>query len=184
MIKRIKNRLAHVKSNSLRFRLVDNIWGYKAKNAKACMFYWVMIPTSLVASFFYGLIIFLYATLGAIGGFIIGRPADFKSINDDSHAPFHEYGYNPITKKTNMFALGNYVLAAMFIALIVLFQKLGLLRFFAFPPFWFIVGTTVGFVVVMLALGVGISFLVEKKGDAVKSGWNRICPDLVVEDTK
>ncbi len=47
-LKKLKGRLSHVKSSSWHFQFVEMVWKEGARNSKACSYYWVKFPTSML----------------------------------------------------------------------------------------------------------------------------------------
>ncbi len=76
LIEHLKNSLSHVKETRLDYKLVEYIWGESASRGKACSYYWVKIPSSVL---FLILAIVLASAVTAIGWFFGHIPTWFET---------------------------------------------------------------------------------------------------------
>jgi amino acid transporter len=116
-LRSLKTRLSTIPASSWRYRLTSFIWkGRRVKNAKACTFYWVMIPTSVIGLIGVGLFYLVLGTLAIIllavftvGGWLCGYTIGLiEDKGQNYHGPsepfFYPYRYHPRSGKTSKLA--------------------------------------------------------------------------------
>lgn len=192
----IKGRLAHVKETSWRYKLATLIWPEeKVNSSKACKFYWVIIPSSAILSILAGI---LFALVTSVGWFLGSTPTLIDNTNPSkgekpsSQAGFYKYKYSPRRGKFRRFAPWQYVMMLLVVVLTMTSIFSGkataggsaVLTFFThnlviwFGSWWW-----------TLALGalalLGFWWLgrtISSNRKRLSAVWNRLCPDLVVEE--
>jgi hypothetical protein len=198
----LKSRLAKVRSTSWRYKLVKSIWGSRTYDAKACVFYWIFIPTSLLVYLGIAILYVILVPLILIVGTPIALIAGFypvpKNILTMSGPPFKsyihknnewrkvtnkqevEYGYTPRYKYVKPTKMAPYkFMGPAIVGLLLLYA--------AFTVEWSVLSDIWQWIA--LGLGVGIlimvvAFLLQKNRSHVKSGWNKLCPDLEVVNSE
>lgn len=97
----IKARLARVRSTSLRYRFVTAWWDKDTiKRSKACKFYWVMMPTSLLGYILVSLWVFLWGLSWPIA-WLIGRSPNIKKVIHSNGGWVKFYGGYKCSPRTN-----------------------------------------------------------------------------------
>ncbi len=187
-----KNYLSHVRETSWHYKLVKSVWGQKAPEGKACSYYWLKLPSSLLALAGLFLFVVIFGTLVIGGGWFFGFiPTIFKTedpylksyLADHYREPsWYPYGYTSKGKKRHIFPWQ--------VALVGIFFALSYYLGFENQTAGAVVGISTGSVVGgFLVLGVFI-FLISKSWKtpalvsarkSVKSAWDKACPPLVVE---
>lgn len=76
-LKEFKNRLAQIRQDSWHYQLVQE-WGFDVPN-KACAYYWVCIPSALLAKVAATILYVIFAVFGYFAGFTIFNDEDFTS---------------------------------------------------------------------------------------------------------
>lgn len=173
MIRKIKKRLATIKTTSWRFRVTETIWNdYRIKNSKACSFYWWYLPSSLIAFLGIGILGALWAVIGYLFvypiGWLIGRTPASANIYEPEWNDYKE-NRKGIPKKVVPWEI---LLPVVIIGALVTIIAMGKMP-------WEIIGIVIGGILLCAALGVGLGALLTNQ--QVKTKWNLICPNLKVE---
>jgi len=192
----IKDRLAHVKETSWRYKVATLIWPEEKVNAsKACKFYWVIIPSSAVLSIVAGI---LFVVVTSVGWFFGSTPTFIDNTNapngekNTRNAGFYKYKYSPRRGKYRRFAPWQIVMGLLAVALTATTVFSGkateggksILAFFTdnlviwFGSWWWMLALGALALLVFWWLGRSIS----RNRQRLSAVWNQLCPDLVVEE--
>jgi hypothetical protein len=168
MLQRIKQQLAHVDAMSIRYRLVRvAVSERRLRRAKACTFYWVYLPLAILALIVIPFItVLMWLATRPIAWMAGYRRTEVPLLPKQALEP--HASPPPIYENAHVkFAPWRIVLpligAALFIWLTMLFPK--------------IVFVSVG----LVAIAVGIGWIVWRVRRPVSDKWSEWCPSLVVE---
>lgn len=195
-ISKLKNRLATIPTDSKRYKLVSFFWDDpgKIEESKACKFYWVMIPASVLGSILLGIIMVLfYILIVPIAWFFGYSPMPEKKEKKEKLAPYVATdkmllpkGYSPRTGEYRKHNPWYYVLPVVGGAGSALLLLNGMLweallaigNFFqaAWPYF-------LGMAVIIGVFWV-IGAIYKKRRFQFSAWWNKACPPLVVVQVK
>lgn len=181
MIKKMKSKLARISPKSLRYRMVTSIWSARRmRNAHACTFYWVYMPTSILAHIAMAILYVL--------GFIVQIPlalcGRFFTLIDDkknaseyvaSDAVVYNQNFNPITGKTWRFPPIVPIAIIALVTLLILFPA----------GVWNVVFNSLIVVIpVLLFLAVlfGLGALITHNKKKIIAQWDKLCPPLEVKN--
>lgn len=70
MLKGLKYKLSHVSEASWHFRAAESVWDERARDSKACTYYWIWLPTSLIVLAVAVLIMGVFFTISWFFGFV------------------------------------------------------------------------------------------------------------------
>ncbi len=194
----VKERLRHVSAQSLRYRIVKEFWGEsRTKHAKACTFYWVMIPSStimtIVLGMFASLMFVAFLPVWFIAGWYAGFTPTFvkdKTGNAcvDGRKLGYPYKYSPLRGRYKRFAPWQFSLPIVVAFAVRMIWQAGFFgdvgRFFIentatwLGDWWLVPALVMAF----LALSYGIGRLLTRNRQTLSMLWDRLCPDLVVEE--
>lgn len=188
----VKQRLATIPPQSRRFRVVNLLWDEsRIKRAKACTFYWVMLPTSAVVA---GILALLAGFVTAIGWFV-GYVPDFSDrVSEGADNPkraFYDYKYHPRSGKFWRFAPWQVVIPATLLTLLVYSIAAGVLG--SIGVFLVEAGGAIArfcvrerYVALVIVLAVAFIYLLGKlvirNRQRLGAAWNRMCPNVIVPE--
>jgi hypothetical protein len=191
-ISKLKTRLSTIPTDSRRYRFVNFFWEdpEKIEGAKACKFYWIMIPASAIGSVILGIIMLLFWILVVpIAWFLGYTPTPETTKKKDklpSHIPTDKMllpkGYSPRTGEYRKHNPWYYVLPFVGVGVIVAGLSNGMLweAFLAIGNFlqaaW---PYFLGIAVIIGACWI-IGVLYKKRQFRFSAWWNKACPPLVV----
>jgi hypothetical protein len=198
---RVKDRLSHVDADALHYQLTEWIWKSKAQNSKACSYYWLKLPSSLLIGGCIAIggalvLVFMLFLWGAFFfcGFWLSvfnsekkhpTPAYYNSSRArmDNRAT---YGYKRLYTNKSV-RLAPWEIAAL------LGVFYGLYYSFALHTntigVHYVLPITGVVLACLMALGVAFYFFasgwklprVQEARRSIKAAWDRACPPLVVE---
>lgn len=199
-INRLKMRLATIPEDSLRYKYVNGVWnGWEDKGenktdriaqAKACTFYWVMIPTSTLGYIAGAIgIALLVLVVFPIGWFFGYHPTP---TSEQTLAKLPEYidqnklflprGFSARTGKKRKHNPWFYMAPMVVIAGLIYLLNSSVLST-AGSATWSFIGSIapiVGMVLVAGSLLFLIGWILYKNGYRLRRFWDRACPPLVV----
>lgn len=179
-LSQVKYKLSHVSASAWHWKAVEFIWGDRA-GGKACTYYWIKIPTSLIALAFVVIVggiwflgrVAMVSVMWVLGFRFRGRLTDFDQSVDRS------YNYNDYKIRGD--GTKNRFAPWEFLAVI-----LGVFVVVKFPSF----AVQIGLVAVALMILGGLVYLVSKAvkipriarlRKEIENAWDGICPPLYVE---
>jgi len=178
----LKNYLSHVKENTWHYKIIKSIWG-KNTAGGTCVYYWVKLPTALVASVLIGILFVCVATMAWFLGYIL---TEFKTDDPKlkKYAKNHDvYPYGFTSKGKRRRIIPWHVATVLgFCALVY---------YLSFPDreSGKVVGIALGSVILgLLVLGLliyGISKswntqVFASSRARVSNAWHKTCPPLIV----
>lgn len=188
----LKNYLSHIRETSWHYKLVHGIWG-KYTSGKACTYYWLKFPSSVLAYIGIAVLVASMATFVFGGGWFFGYVSTVFKTEDpflknwlDTHKDSggHEPGWYPYRytskgKKRHIFFPWQAALGGIFLALV---YYLG----FVNQTAGLVVGLAFAIVFVLGVIGFVASKGWKTSGfrsarSVVNSAWDKTCPPLIVE---
>ena len=185
----VKNRLATISTNSLRYRFATILFSEnKIANSKACTFYWVLLPTTTIAVVVFGALLAIIVSISWLFGY---TPTFFKDKGLSPNQPFstnytepgnsksaaYRYKYHPRSGKASRFAPWQFLLPLLVAGILVF--NIGI---FAQITEFFV---TTRYIWLAIALAFASFYALGKlfirHYNKISSRWNNICPPLVVE---
>jgi hypothetical protein len=178
----LKSYLSHVRDNTWHYKTVKNIWG-KNTAGGSCLYYWIKLPTALVATALIAILFVIVATVAWFVGYIL---TDFKTDDPKlkEYARNHDaYPYGLTSKGKRRRIIPWQVTGVVIFCTVV--------WYLSFPErgTGILVGSVIGSVIVALLL-LGIFVYAFSKSwntqvfassrAAVSSAWHRACPPLTV----
>lgn len=195
-VSRFKTRLTTIPTDSRRYRLVNFWWedDSKIENAKACTFYWIMIPASVVGSLILGILVVCFWVLVVPVAWFLGyNPTPEKEKRKEklpSYIPTDKMllpkGFNPRTNEYRKHNPWYYVLPTAGVVVVALLLVNGTLwnwalaiGRFAQVAWPFGLGL-LGVIVVLYLIGAAY----KHRHFRFSAWWDKACPPLVVVQVK
>lgn len=203
MFKKVKKRLATISKGGIRYRFVKGIFGEERINdSKACTFYWVLMPGSVLMYLVVGIVAIIYTTIASPIGFFFGyTPRLFEKFEkSSSETPnndgglFYPYRYSPLRGKYKKLVLWQYVIIIFFVYVLMKVVSRGTYGVISSPSidiikyfghwvshnrYW--IGFALSVILAIYTLG----RLVYSYRYELGEFWDANCPKLeVVEDQK
>lgn len=175
----LKARLSHIKPTSWHYRAVTEIWGaQRLLNSKACAYWWVKLPTSLL----------VYAMMSVLLGIIwgVGWFAGYHPNFHDGPRPNYPYKERPDGTRVRFAPYQiaiPFAILGMLYYLVVYNPMLGMILLSI--GLWAIGTATVIALIVLVLVGlyrIWTSAPTLGIRETLATLWDKACPILVVDE--